>query len=56
MAEGHYNRSLLASLDSDHNVVSITAGAVMSDKRWLSSNVAETSRAAHQTKLLRRPG
>jgi beta-lactamase regulating signal transducer with metallopeptidase domain len=28
----HYNRGLLASLDDDHNVVSITAGEVMSDE------------------------
>src|SRR5439155_5214877 len=28
----HYNGGLLASLDDDHNVVSITAGEVMSDE------------------------
>jgi beta-lactamase regulating signal transducer with metallopeptidase domain len=28
----HYNRGFLASLDDDHNVVSITAGEVMSDE------------------------
>jgi hypothetical protein len=30
--KAHYNRGLLASLDDDHNVVSITAGEVMSDE------------------------
>jgi hypothetical protein len=30
--KAHYNRGLLASLDDDGNVVSITAGAVMSDE------------------------